>query len=654
MSGIKYRPDIDGLRAVAVMAVVLHHLLPRLVPGGYVGVDVFFVISGYLITKIISREIEEGTFTFVRFYERRVRRLFPALFAMLAATLVAGWFLLLPSDYLSTFRAALGTVIFSSNVVFWKEMEAGYFAVDAKLNPLLHTWSLAVEEQFYLFFPILLLVCYRYAKRFLVAILIAIALVTLLAASVLLKGHQVAVFFLSPFRAWELLAGVLLALNALPANKSRVVRELVAGSGLVAILAAAFFYDSKTAFPGLAALAPVLGTVAVIHAGSTDRTLVARFLQLRPVVYLGLISYSLYLWHWPLIVLTRFAIGMAPLTPYAPALLVASLSLGSFSYHWIERPFRRPGGISIRRPFAMASATALALIAVCSFGLVRVGFAERFESQALALDESRRPIVPFSECDDSEEWCHLGVKSIKPTILLWGDSHLLAWAPALDRGLISKGKSAVFALRTACPPLVGVESRSMAGCSTASLRVLTFLRAHPSIHTVVMSAHWKVYFGVDSPLYSKDVSLKGESAAIDGLGKTLSWLKSQGRDVHLIGSAPVYDRDVPLTLALEQVQQRRFLAKTFEEHHKDQSKFFNAVHEFSNNSVSVVDPAEWMCRPQCLVEVGGVPLYRDDNHLSVAGALAYSDQLASGLMDSSAVMQPDARPSISSKSDVTP
>jgi peptidoglycan/LPS O-acetylase OafA/YrhL len=213
-----YRPDIDGLRAVAVLAVVLHHLSVQFMPGGYVGVDVFFVISGYLITGIISREMDEGSFTFARFYERRVRRIFPALFVMLTVSLVAGYEILLPGDYALTLRGALGTVFFSSNIVFWRDMAAGYFAAtDASVNPLLHTWSLGVEEQFYVFFPILLLLCYQHFRKHIAMVLMVCALVSLAGAAMLVSSKSVAVFFLSPFRAWELLVGALLALNTFAA-----------------------------------------------------------------------------------------------------------------------------------------------------------------------------------------------------------------------------------------------------------------------------------------------------------------------------------------------------------------------------------------------------------------------------------------------------
>lgn len=220
-----YRPDIDGLRAIAVIAVVLHHLSPTWVPGGFIGVDVFFVISGYLITKIISREIADGTFTFARFYERRIRRLFPALFTVLAFVLVAGWFILLPTDYLATSRAAAGTVVFSANFVFWRDLGEGYYAADAKLNPLLHMWSLGVEEQFYLLFPVFLLLIRRYARRWLVPALVASFTLSLSLSVLLTPVKPVASYFLLPTRAWELLAGSLLAVLSVPNRlSSRILR----------------------------------------------------------------------------------------------------------------------------------------------------------------------------------------------------------------------------------------------------------------------------------------------------------------------------------------------------------------------------------------------------------------------------------------------
>jgi peptidoglycan/LPS O-acetylase OafA/YrhL len=221
MSNIKYRADIDGLRAIAVFAVVLHHVWPSTISGGFVGVDIFFVISGFLISRIVVGDMQRGTFSFAGFYQRRARRILPALTMVLLGVLAAGWLLLLPTDYLATLRASLGTVLFSSNFVFWRDLSLGYFAHDAKLNPLLHTWSLGVEEQFYLLYPLFLYLCYRFAPGRLQQ-LVAIGLIASFSIAVaLIESRSVAVFFLAPFRAWELLVGCALAIGMVPTIQAK-------------------------------------------------------------------------------------------------------------------------------------------------------------------------------------------------------------------------------------------------------------------------------------------------------------------------------------------------------------------------------------------------------------------------------------------------
>lgn len=633
-----YRPDIDGLRAVAVLAVVLHHLSAPLVPGGYVGVDVFFVISGYLITRIISREMEEGTFTFARFYERRARRIFPALFAVLAVTLVAGYFLLLPSDYAGTLRGALGTLFFASNVVFWRDMAAGYFAAtDAGLNPLLHTWSLAVEEQFYVFFPVLLLLCYRYFRRHIVLILVACATVSLAGAALLVQSKSVAVFFLSPFRAWELLAGSLLAFHAVPAIRSRAVRELAAGAGLLAILVACFVYDGNTTFPGLAALAPVLGAAAVLLAGASGPTFTSRLLQWRPVLYIGLISYSLYLWHWPLIVLVRYAMGMAPITAYIPVLMVASLALASLSYHFIEQPFRR-GPVITRRFIVTSSALCASVLALVSgIGLMRGGFAERFTPEVVQLDKARSPQIPYRKCDGSTvgAGCLLGRAEGAATMLLWGGSHLLAWAPALNTTLASLDIRAVFAYSSACPPMLGVDNAIKAICPAQNRAIKDYLLANPDIKTVLMSAYWSAYFKDDGPLSAAagEPPAAGTRAAQAALISTIQWLHDNRRQVVLVGPVPVYETSVPMALALEKATGRALLHSSLSEQRQKHASFFEVIDSAKrgDGSFRFLDPIQWLCAEECMVMKDGTPLYRDAHHLSIAGAMALEADLSHGL-----------------------
>jgi peptidoglycan/LPS O-acetylase OafA/YrhL len=614
---------------------VLHHLSPSLLPGGYVGVDVFFVISGYLITSIIRSEMVRGSFTFASFYERRVRRIFPAMFAVLTVTVVVSYFLLLPSDFKVTLRATLGILFLASNIVFWREMARGYFATaDAELNPLLHTWSLAVEEQFYLIFPLLLLTCMRYFRSYIVLILAICALMSLAGATVFVQSKSVAVFFLSPFRAWELLVGALLAFNAVKVHKSQPWCEVVAGAGLLAILLSYFAYDGNTSFPGLAALPPVLGAAAIIIVGSSGPSLVGRLLQFRPLVYIGLISYSLYLWHWPLIVLTRYAMGMEPIVQYLPLLLVASLILGSLSYHFIEQPFRI--GKRVPRHFLYFSSAVLALVmaGVAVLGLIRGGYEERFPPKVVQLDKARHPQILFrKECDGKppEAFCRLGHPEVLPTVLLWGDSHMLAWAPALDLALNQQHIGAVFANSSACPPLFGIDRNNKPNCQAQNLAVKNYLLANPNIKIVVIAALWTTYFREDAPLTTALGGLTGSGSTVarHALLSTLQWLEDNGKQVVLIGPVPIYDRSVPLALALEITRGKQFNRSTADAAQKNNAEFFSAVATLKSSEVLMLDPIPWLCPDACMVLKDGIPLYRDSNHLSVAGAMALKDMFPS-------------------------
>ncbi|MDO8775998.1 MAG: acyltransferase family protein, partial [Burkholderiaceae bacterium] len=572
--------------------------------------------------------------------ERRARRIFPALFAVLAVTLAAGYFLLLPSDYAATLRGALGTLFFASNIVFWRDMAEGYFAAtDVGLNPLLHTWSLAVEEQFYVFFPVLLLLCYRYFRRHIVLILIGCAVGSLAGAALLVQSKSVAVFFLSPFRAWELLVGALLAFNAIPAIKSRPVREIIAGAGLLAILVACFVYDAKTTFPGLAALAPVLGAAAIMHAGVSGPSLVGRLLQLRPVVYVGLISYSLYLWHWPLIVLTRYAMGMEPITSYIPALLAVSLALGSLSYHFIEQPFRR--GVRVTRKFVFSSSAVFTLVLglVSAVGLVRGGYAERFTPAVADLDEARLPEIPFKNCNARAvgAYCMLGRPDGKPTMLFWGDSHLLSWAPALNEILSRQGVRAAFVTSSACPPILGVTTSFRATCAVQNLGVKDYLQANPDIKTVVMAAFWTSYFRKDVEItaIAGNPPEKGLQATSNALISTIQWLRLN-KQVILIGPVPVYDKSVPLALALELATGRNFHRSSLDMQQQKNAFFFKVVEDEKRRegdaSFRFLDPIKWLCADECMVMKDGVSLYRDAHHLSVAGAKALEAKLFHGFI----------------------
>ena len=431
---IQHRPDIDGLRAVAVGLVLLFHVGAP-VHGGFVGVDVFFVISGYLITSIIHGELAQGRFSLLRFYQRRARRILPALLAvLLATTLAAGW-LLLPDAYRDFGGSLAATALFASNFYFWSQSD--YFSTAAESLPLLHTWSLAIEEQFYLLLPLLLMALHRRGLAQLRWLIAALALASLLLGEMQLRSQQAdAAFYLLPARAWELLLGSLLALGAVPVAKSRLLRELLGAAGLALILYAGLRYTDGTPFPGLAALLPCVGAALIIHSGAGGGTWTARLLSLRPVVFVGLISYSLYLWHWPLIVLYQQGLFGDFLKPQKLALLAASLALAVLSWRYVEQPFRRPA-TAASGPGRQVFAAGLLLLLVATAGgalLQLRGLPQRFPDEVLELAafEGRRSQFRTGQCFISEgtaatasfdrDACLAG-SGPQPKLLLLGDSH---------------------------------------------------------------------------------------------------------------------------------------------------------------------------------------------------------------------------------------
>lgn len=374
---MQYRPEIDGLRTVAVLPVILFHAGVTQMSGGYVGVDVFFVISGFLITGILARELDAGHFSLLGFYERRARRILPALFLVLLATAIAGAFVMLPYELATLGRGIVAVLLFVSNVLFWRE--SGYFAAASELNPLLHTWSLAVEEQYYILFPLLLWACWRWFPRGVIPLVILASLGSLILAEYLSARMPSANFYLLPTRAWELLAGSLTALYLLRRNTPQGwLAEILGLAGIAAIVFAILVYDAATPFPSLWAVVPVLGTVAVILAAS-PATVVGKLLGTAPFVGIGLISYSAYLWHQPLFAFARLLHpDQHPSQSVMLALAGAALVLAWLSWRFIERPFRQKGSFSRKRIFALSGLSSAALAGIGTFAILSNGAPQRF------------------------------------------------------------------------------------------------------------------------------------------------------------------------------------------------------------------------------------------------------------------------------------
>ncbi len=375
---MQYRSEVDGLRALAVIPVILFHAGITGFSGGFVGVDMFFVISGYLITTIISAELAAGTFTLAAFYERRIRRILPALFFVMLACLPFAWWLLLPHELVAFGRSLIAVVVFVSNLLFWQDSD--YFAADSELIPLLHTWSLAVEEQYYVLFPLLLMLCWHLGRRKLMLIITLIAALSLGLAITLASGVGDAAtnFYLLPSRAWELMTGAACAfyLQRYPLRQSRLGAGLSL-AGLCLIVGSIIGLDDSVPFPGLYAIPPVLGT-ALIIISAHSRSGVGRMLSLKALVALGLLSYSAYLWHQPLFAFTRLYLADEPSHLLMLSLAASAFVLAFISWRFIEKPFRNRKNFSQRQIFLMALAASSALIVLALSFILLDGMPERF------------------------------------------------------------------------------------------------------------------------------------------------------------------------------------------------------------------------------------------------------------------------------------
>ena len=446
IKNFKYRPEIDGLRAIAVIAVVLYHSGFG-VTGGFVGVDVFFVISGFLITSLIWKDLENGKFTFKSFWERRARRILPAFMVLTVSVLIAGWFLMFPRDLAVTGKATIAQAMFAANIFYWKN--TGYFEGAAEEKPLLHMWSLAVEEQFYFIVPLLLvgifsMVATRGRKPLL--IILGIGFACSLALSIVgVQTNPSATFYLLPTRAWELLMGALIAFLPKPNEKNTNVAlmELVGFLGLLLIAIPCFSYSTKTLFPGLAAMPPTLGTAAIIWSSRLNTqgklTKVGAILSTRPIVFLGLISYSWYLWHWPILAFVRYISLDPPSAQVRLLCLFAGFGLAIASWRFIERPFRAKSPQTSQKRVFIYSFTSLAILFVTgTIYFLGSGLPFRISSfQVAAMNAEQDRTVARHTVDDvrAGRLRALGDSSTlnRPSLLVWGDSHAMSALPAVGR-----------------------------------------------------------------------------------------------------------------------------------------------------------------------------------------------------------------------------
>lgn len=496
---LKYRPDIDGLRAIAVLLVVAFHAAPGRVPGGYVGVDVFFVISGFLITSIVWGALEAGTFSIGGFYERRVKRIFPALVLILLFVCVVGWFMLLPHEYERLGKHVAAGAAFVANLVLWQE--SGYFDVMADTKPLLHLWSLGIEEQFYIVWPLGLYLLHR-TRAPLLAVLATVVVLSFALNVQRVQGDEVAAFYSPLTRFWELGLGGFLACHRMVRNSAEAPRwlaEAMAWVGLALIAGAAMLLSPDSLFPGWWALMPTLGAALLISAGS-QAWLCRRLLSSKPLVAVGLISYPLYLWHWPLLSFSRIYESDDPSIAIRLAAVALSFVLAWLTYQWVEKPIRfRNKGLGWGRIRTASICAPLAVILALGVAInLNDGFVSRFPSkiQALANFEynpdipyrTRTCFILFKQPASSIGPCVDGPKSTpSDTVMLWGDSYAAALYPGYKHVL--EGKARLLQVNAVgCPPARGFLRRGKR-CEDIVDEVMRRIRVEQVTH-VVMAARW--------------------------------------------------------------------------------------------------------------------------------------------------------------------
>ena len=614
-----YRREIDGLRALAVLPVIFFHAGFSSFGGGYVGVDVFFVISGYLITRLVAAELDAGTFDLWAFYERRARRILPALFAVVLACLPFAWAWMLPAELKNFAQSLVGVAIFASNVLFWRE--TGYFAPAAEEKPLLHTWSLAVEEQYYLAFPVFLIVAWRFGRDPVFYLVAAAALVSLALAQTTVRSAPDAAFYLPHTRAWELLAGSLCALGQ--RRFGARAHELLALAGLVLIGVAVFGFDTATPTPSLLTLIPV-GGAALIVLFAQSTTLTARLLGTPILVGIGLASYSAYLWHFPLFAFARLRALPVDSAGFMLALSGMALVLGWATWRTVERPFRhardRSGPPLLPGRLPIFAASGMGLAGMVGIGLVVDATDLRYQRYTpdtanvlRGFDDFRGPMAVYGlrECfidyDQTADalfanGCLAPPASERRDVVLFGDSHAAHLSLGLKESLPANVHMTQYT-GTECTPYG--HPRLTDRCEAFLADFLSALDNRPAGATVILSADWISAF-----------QSVGERAFLAGVSRTIDRLEANGHRPVLVSQSPTFQtgawmREIARDGAIHPDMRAR----------SDDFRDVNAAlaQLAASRGLTRVDPTEPLCAPSsldCAVRVGGAFVYSDRAHLT--------------------------------------
>jgi peptidoglycan/LPS O-acetylase OafA/YrhL len=666
-SELRYRPEIDGLRAIAVIPVVLFHAGFKTFSGGFIGVDVFFVVSGYLITSLIVKDIENGTFTFSGFYERRARRILPALFAMMLCCIPFAWLWMTPFELRAFSTSVISVVVFASNILFWRQ--SGYFDTTAELEPLLHTWSLAVEEQFYVISPIALLLLWRFGKRTIIIAIALSAIGSFILCEYASRTHPSFNFYWAITRAWELAVG---SLSSFVFVRRDALRDnALSAVGLAGIIASVFWLDDATRFPSAYALLPVIGTALVLLFGASP-TLAARLLSLRPLVGVGLISYSVYLWHQPLLVFARIRSLDDLSSNFKIAICLLSFVIASASWRFVELPWRsNQCQWFSRRSMIVGSGAALCCTFI-GFGLfahVTRGAPFRFSADVEALaaysyehNERRHECFsgPSSVIDPNKS-CVYGNGNVV-SVAIFGDSHAEALVSALGNSMESTNTGVRELAYAACPPIPDfgqtIIAKNVFKCDENYSSVMSYLTEHHEISIVIVHARWNLYIeGVPFDnmeggrenetefklIFPGSKQLTEQAYPKEAISRSyrvsINNLLALGKRVVLVYPVPEVGWDVPV-----------FLSKLIAVHANIDRPLSTSYEVFKNRSIDAyrafdaipdninllrVKPEEILCntriQARCVAERNGIPLYRDSNHLSLLGASMLSDDIVAAM-----------------------
>jgi peptidoglycan/LPS O-acetylase OafA/YrhL len=653
---MKYRPEIDGLRAIAVIPVILFHAGFSSFRGGFLGVDIFFVISGYLITSLVHADLSEGEFSLLKFYERRARRILPALFCVALACVPFAWALLLPRDLIGFSRSLVAVPPFASNILFW--YESGYFDTSAELKPLLHTWSLAVEEQYYILFPLLMLSIWKFGRRWIIRILAILFVISLSLAQWWSYSYPEASFYLLPTRAWELLVGVFASFYFNTKETSKIggsASNVLSLLGLIVIAGSVLAYTEETPHPTVYALAPTLGTLLIILFAS-EGTIVNLVLRNPFVAGLGLLSYSLYLWHFPVFAFFKYSSLLQPSQLEMSLLAILCVPIAYISWRFVEQPFRDRNIVSRKFLFFTSVACGLILVVTGLCFLMSDGAVRRRDAEvqrAISVQDGWRD---QSSCifkgitDPSNINRCIASFPDEKFVFLIGDSHADAISKMLRDKLSAHGIGLITWWYPACLPVrftsrLPLANSSKKMCHQFKEQVFRFLESNTA--PIVLIARWRL--NIEGDRYDNGEGgieigrNDGLNAVSDGSSNSLTQhieeqLKVLARrhSVAALSQIPEPGWNVPkkVVQVIDSGGDPRSVSTSYDRYQL-LNKRVNSLLTQVSSFVTVIDAAELVCSrntQRCLNVVNGIPLYRDEQHPSKIHGEILSEAIFNGFV----------------------